>query len=317
MNKSVDKALNADKIKMIVIDNFSLIGFVLVVVVFTVLTGGELLKFRFLLNIFNNVFSIGLCSMGVMFVMSLGDMDLSVGAIVGMSAAFAALAGQVSLALIFPVALGVGLLIGIVNGIVISYLRVASFIGTLAVSFIVRGLTTWILNGSVGIPVSQRVYDQNFIKITVFIVIAVVLYIVFEHTIYGKNCRALGSSIQAARQSGVKVKRVRMIAFAISGLICGIVGFFILVRTCTASSNTGNAFEFDVLLAVLFGGLPLSGGWNVRFRSAIIGSLAMATMLSGMSLTGMSGLTQQIVQGVILIIIVTISFNRKNIAVIK
>ena len=72
-----------------------------------------------------------------------------------------------------------------------------------------------------------------------------------------------------------------------------------------------------MLLAVLFGGMPLSGGWVVRFRSAVVGSIAMAVLKSGMSLTGINGMTQQIVQGVILIVVVVLSFDRKNAAVIK
>jgi len=104
---------------------------------------------------------------------------------------------------------------------------------------------------------------------------------------------------------------------ALCGMICGLIGFFTLVRACTASSKTGDAFEFDVLLAVLFGGMPLSGGWEVRFRSAVVGSIAMAILKSGMSLIGIDGLVQQIVQGVILIIAVALSFDRKNAGVIK
>ena len=71
------------------------------------------------------------------------------------------------------------------------------------------------------------------------------------------------------------------------------------------------------LLAVLFGGMPLSGGWTVRFRSAVIGAVAMAILKSGMSLTGIDGMVQQVVQGIILIVVVTLSFDRKNAAVIK
>ena len=108
-----------------------------------------------------------------------------------------------------------------------------------------------------------------------------------------------------------------MLSFGFVGLICGLVGFFTLVRACTASSKTGNAFEFDVLLAVLFGGMPLSGGWNVKFLSAIVGSVAMALLKSGMSLVGIDGLTQQVVQGIILIVVVAISFDRRSVAVIK
>ena len=311
------KTLKERDLKGLVMNYFSFIGLLLVLLIFEVLTEGRLLRTKNLMNIFNNFFSISLGALGVTFLMALGELDLSVGAIVGFSAAVAAFAAKVSLALILPAALVTGLVIGLINGWLIARLHVESFIGTLATSFVFRGLTTLMLNGSVGIPVSQRVFDQDGVKIAVFLVVAIVCYILFDFTAYGKRCRAVGSSAPAARQAGVKVERVRVLAFAISGLLCGLAGFFSLVRTCTASSKTGDAFEFDVLLAVLFGGMPLSGGWNVKFRAAVVGSIAMAALKNGMSLMGIDGLTQQIVQGVILIVIVVISFDRRNAVVIK
>lgn len=296
---------------------FSFIGLLLVAVIFHVLTEGRLLSSRNVMNIFNNFFSIGLGSIGVMFLMSLGELDLSVGATLGFAATIGALAAKIDVVWILPVCLLTGILIGALNGILVSRMKVESFIGTLAVSFIARGLTTYLLNGSVGIPLSQRIFDKSAVKITVFIAAAVIFYILFNYTAYGKSCRAIGASADAARQSGVAVERVRAMAFVISGFLCGLAGFFSLVRTCTASSKTGNAFEFEVLLAVLFGGMPLSGGWTVKFRAAIVGSIAMAVMQNGMSLMGIDGLTQQIVQGVILIVVVVISFDRRNAVVIK
>ncbi len=305
------------KIKNFARNNFSLIGLILVIVVFEILTQGRLLSSRNYMNIFNNLFSIGLGSVGVMFLMSLGELDLSVGAILGFSAAMGAFASNISLGLILPVAILTGVIAGTLNGIFISRLHVESFIGTLAVSFVLRGTSTWLLNGSAGIPVEMRVFDKDIVKISVFLVVIIVFYILFEYTSYGKNCRTIGASAEAARQSGVNVERVRTLAFVISGLLCGLAGFFSLVRTCTASSKTGNAFEFDVLLAVLIGGMPLSGGWAVKFRAAVVGSIAMAAMYSGMSLLGIDGLKQQVIQGIILIIVVVISFDRKNTVVIK
>lgn len=298
-------------------NKISFIGLVLVAVVFQAFTQGRLLSVRNMMNIFNNFFSIGLGSVGVMFLMSLGELDLSVGATLGFAATIGALAARIQTWWILPVCLLTGIIIGTLNGVLISRLKVESFIGTLAVSFIARGLTTYLLNGSVGIPLSQRIYDKSSLKITVFVIVAAAFFVLFNYTAFGKSCRAVGASEDAARQSGVAVERVRTIAFIISGFLCGLAGFFSLVRTCTASSNTGNGFEFEVLLAVLFGGMPLSGGWAVRFRAAIVGSVAMAIMKNGMSLMGIDGLTQQIIQGCILIVVVAISFDRKNAVVIK
>lgn len=305
------------KNKNIIRNNFSFIGLLLVAIVFEILTQGKLFSTRNYMNIFNNFFSISLGAVGVMFLMSLGELDLSVGAILGFSAAMGAFSANISLAIILPVCIATGLVIGLLNGVLISKFKVESFIGTLAISFIFRGMTTWLLNGSVGVPVAMRVFDKNIVKIILFLVVMVVFYVLFEYTAFGKQCRAVGASEDAARQSGVKVEKIRIIAFSISGFLCGLAGFFSLVRTCTASSKTGNAFEFDVLLAVLLGGMPLSGGWAVKFRAAVVGSIAMAIMYNGMSLMGIDGLTQQIVQGVILIVVVVISFDRKSAVVIK
>lgn len=308
---------NGMKIKETLLDYFSFIGLLLVAILFEVLTDGKLLSSRNMLNVFNNFYTIGLAAMAYTFVMALGELDLSVGAIVGISAAAAAFAGKVNTNLILPAAVVCGLLVGLLNGVCIAKLNTASFIGTLAVSFVMRGITTWTLNGTLGVDVSVRVFDQNWVKISTFCVLMVLFYFLYEHCAYGKHCRAVGASKLAAEQSGIRVSRTRMMAFILLGTVCGLVGFFTLIRAFTASSTTGNAFEFDVLLAVLFGGMPLSGGWSVRFRSAVIGAVTMAILKSGMSIVGLDGFTQAVVKGIILIGVVAISFDRKNAGIIK
>ena len=103
-----------------------------------------------------------------------GELDLSVGAIVGFAAAMGAFSAAISPALILPVALLTGTGIGLLSGFATAYLRVESFIGTLAVSFIFRGLTTYFLNGSVGIPISMRVFDKDWVKILTMIIVLVI-----------------------------------------------------------------------------------------------------------------------------------------------
>ena len=311
------KDTNSIRMRETLLQYFSFIGLLIVAILFELLTGGKLLGSRNIMNIFNNFYTIGLAAMAYTFVMALGELDLSVGAIVGISAAMAAFAGKLNVKLILPAAIVTGFLVGLLNGVCIAKLHTASFIGTLAVSFVMRGITTWTLNGSVGVDISVRVFDQNWVKISVFCVLLVVLYVLYEHCAFGKNCRAVGASMKSAEQSGVRIVKTRMTAFVLLGTICGLVGFFTLIRAFTASSSTGNAFEFDVLLAILFGGMPLSGGWPVRFRSAVVGAVTMAILKSGMSLIGLDGFSQAVVKGVILIAVVAISFDRKNAGVIK
>ena len=298
-------------------NNYSYIGLIVVVILFEFLTEGLLLGSKNLMNIFNNFFSIGIGALGLLFVMSLGELDLSVGAILGFAAMVGSYAADINLWLVLPACLLAGVFIGLLNGVVVSKLKVESFIETLAMSFVVRGFTTFLLNGARGVDISMRIFDGSAIKITTFIVITFLCFILFTYTSFGKNVRAVGSVEEAARQSGVKTKKVKIIAFVICGLLCGLVGFFSLIRACTVTTKTGNAYEFETLLAIVFGGMPLTGGWPVKFRAAVIGSVSMAVIFSGMSLMGLSGLTQQVIEGILLIGVVTLSFDRKNVAVIK
>ena len=300
-----------------ILKNFSLFGLVFVLVLFEILTQGRLLGQRNIKTLFNNFFSIGMCTVCYTFVMALGELDLSVGATVGFSCAMAAISSGLGVYMILPVALLSGLAVGMLNGVATAYFRVQSFIGTLATSFIFRGLTTYYLNGSVGIPIGMRVWDETWVKVTALVIVVIAAYLLYSWLPFGRHCRAVGASHEAARESGINVRRTRMLTFAMVGLVCGLIGFFTLCKACTASSKTGNAFEFDVLIAVLFGGMPLAGGWIVKFSSALIGAASIALLKSGMSLVGIDGLVQQVVEGIILIAAVVISFDRKNAAVIK
>ena len=293
------------------------LGLVFIIILLNILTEGSLLGPKNLMTMFNSFFSIGLGGMGVIFLMSIGETDLSLGAIVGFAAALAALAARTSVLLIFPVVILTGFLVGLINGIVISKLRVPSFIGTLAISFIFRGVTTVLLNGSIAVPLVLNNFDNDTLKIATLVLLLTTFFIIFEFTRFGKQCRAIGSSSEAAIQSGVNVVKVKLISYIISGLVCGLIAFFSIARTCTASNQTGKGLEFDVLLAVLIGGLPLSGGWQAKYRVVVIGCIAMAMIKSGMSLLQIDGLTQQLVQGFLFLVIVAVSFDRKNASIIK
>jgi ribose transport system permease protein len=292
------------------------LGLIIVVMFFEIVSGGRLLTINNSKVLLNEVFSIGLGA-AVVFLMSQGNMDFSLGAVVGLAAALAAIASGISPAFLFPAAILAGLLLGSINGFIYAKLKIPAFIATLAMSFVIKGMTSVLLNGSRGIPFKMNKFDNPILKMVVFFGILIICYIVFEYTSYGKQSRAAGSLPEAARQSGVNLFKVRLISFIISGGVCGLVAFFSLVRSCTASNTTGSGFEFNVLLALMIGGLSLTGGWPVKFRSVVIGSITMAIISNGMTLWGIDGFTQQLVKGLIFIVAVMISFDRKNVSVIK
>jgi ribose transport system permease protein len=293
------------------------VGLVFVVLFFEIITGWRLITPRNADVLLNEIYSVGLGCMGVLFVMTLGNLDLSMGAILGFSAMTGAFSARIGTPLILPVCLLTGLSIGLINGALYARFQMPAFIVTLGISFVLRGVTTVLLNGSISIPYRMSRFGNFGIKISVFLLVAVVVFIVFEFTALGKKTRATGSLPEAARQCGISLVKIRFIAFAISGLICGLVGFFSLIRSSTASNTTGNGFEFNVLLGMMIGGFSLTGGWTAKFRCVLVGSVIMGVISNGMTLGQVTGLTQQLIKGVIFITAVTLSFDRKNVAIIK
>lgn len=294
------------------------VGMVLVVVFFEIVSGGKIFSAINAPVLLDEIFSIAIGSAGVLFLMSQGSLDFSLGAIVGFAGAVAAIASKSNLALTLPVALLVGAAVGFLNGWIHAKFHVQSFITTLAMSFILQGLTTVVLgSGSVGVSFKLSVIDVAPVKLAVLLVVFAVVFYLFEYTRFGKECRAIGSQEEAARQSGVDVFKVKVLSFITSGLACGLVGFFSIVHACTASYDTGSGFQVDVLNAVLIGGLSLTGGCSSKFCTVVIGSIIMGVIANGMTLWGIDAMTQQLVKGVIFILAVAISFDRKSATVIQ
>ena len=127
----------------------------------------------------------------------------------------------------------------------------------------------------------------------------------------------MGASPEAARQSGVNVTLIQMLPFIIMGITAGLLGFISLIRTGTASSQSGASLMMNVLNALLVGGIPFTGGTNARFRSIVIGTLTMTVLTCGMTLLSVDSVMQQLVKGLVFLVAVSISYDRSNVKVIK
>lgn len=299
-------------------DYLPIIGLLIVAVFFQIVSKGRLLSSGNISSLVNEVFTLILGTVGMTFLLSQGCMDFSVGSIVALSAAIAAKAAAIHPALVLPVAILVGIVAGLVNGFVHGILKVTSFIATLAVSFVISGLVIWVLgSGSLSVPYAILKWDSIPLRIIVMLLFLVCGYFIFEKSRIGKECKIVGANPEFARQSGISVTKVKIRAFVTMGAVAGIVAFFALIRSATASSSTGAGFEVNTLNALLIGGMPLTGGTTAKFRSAVIGSLIMAVLTLGMNMWGLGVLAQQIVKGVVFLFAISMTFERKNATVIK
>jgi ribose transport system permease protein len=144
-----------------------------------------------------------------------------------------------------------------------------------------------------------------------------VFFILFEKSRIGKEGVIIGANPEFAIQSGINIRLVKIRAFLMMGTISGLVAFFALIHSATASISTGTGFEVNTLNAMLLGGMAITGGVGSRFRTAIIGTLTMVILLTGMNMMRFDARSQQVIEGLVYLVAVSITFNRKSVAVVK
>lgn len=303
--------------QQLLLTSVPVIVLILLVIFFEIVSEGRLISIRNIDALLNSMFSIALGAAGVSFLMAQGSLDFSMGGIVGLTATLSGFAAWRSPVLAVIVGIGTGALCGLLNGIVHAKFKVSAIITTLSTAFIFRGIQgTLITQGAVSLPGSMMFLENTMLKILLMATVFTAGGVLYTKTKTGKFCKAIGAREEASFQSGVKVTKFKIGCFILSGAMAGLVGFFYLVRAASASANTGSGFEFDVLLAMLLGGMPISGGSGARFRSVIIGSLIMTVLSNGMILWGLDSVLQQFIRGIIFLVSVSISFDRRNITTI-
>lgn len=307
----------SDERKQLLLTSVPVIVLVVLVIFFEIVSDGRLLSRMNIDALLNSMFSIALGAAGVSFLMAQGNLDFSMGGIVGLAAALSGFAAWIHPVFSVLVGIGVGAVCGFLNGVIHAKFKVSAIITTLSTAFIFRGIQgTLITTGAVSLPGSMMFLENTELKVVLMLIAFIAGGIFYTRTKVGKYCKAIGSREEASFQSGIKVKKYKIGCFVLSGSVAGLVGFFYLVRAASASANTGSGFEFDVLLAMLLGGMPISGGSSARFRSVIIGSLIMTILSNGMILWGLDSVLQQFIRGIIFLVSVSISFDRRNLTTI-
>ena len=295
-----------------------LIVLVLITLFFQIISQGKLLSKGNIIALLNAGFTICIGGIGVSFLMAQGNLDFSMGSVAGLAAALSGFSAHINPFLSIIVGILVGAICGLVNGIIHTQFNVPSIITTLSTAFIFRGIQqTLITTGAVSLPGSMMRLENVNLKLVVLLVLLVTCGILFSKMRLGKFSKFIGSRIDAAYQSGIQITKMKIGCFVIAGCSAGLVGFFFLVRAASVSANTGVGYEFDVLLAMLLGGVPIAGGTGAKFRGVIIGSLIITILSNGMTLWGLDSVLQQFIRGIIFLISVSLSFDRSAITVIE
>jgi len=293
----------------------TVLGLLLLVAVFTALKPNVFPTIRNLLNILNQISLLGVCAAGLTLCLAVGEFDLSIGAVATLGAVLTA-GWMPTMHPVFAVlaVLGVCLLIGLVNGLIITTLRVSSFMTTLGMMTVLMGFSYWYTSGSgsilySGIPKSfLQIGRGTFLHIPylIFVMAAVLilLHILMNHTATGRRMYAVGGSPEAARFAGIPVRRLKLLGFALSGTLAGLTGVLLVARLGLAEPTIGDRFLFDAFTVVFLGAASIRVG-QFHILGTLIGALIMGTIFNGFTLLDVPYHLQLVVQGAILIVAVT------------
>ncbi|MEV8630947.1 ABC transporter permease [Streptosporangium sp. NPDC051023] len=298
------------------------LGFALIMVVFSiVLRDDGFLTGSNLVNIVQQTAPITVMAVGMVLVLTAGEIDLSIGSVVALSALVAGvvLRSYDNMLLAVAAALAVGAAVGLFNGLFVTRVRVPSFLVTLATLGLVAGLARTITNLQ-SVPITHEYFNGLFgsgalagvstLVIWSVIVVAVGHY-VYRHTRFGAHVLAVGDNARAARVSGIRVQRIKVAVLVISGMCAALAGLLYAGRLHGARYSLGDADLLTVIAAVIVGGTRLFGGAGTVI-GALVGSLIMGVLNNGLILAGLSVSQQMIARGAIILVAIALTLREEK-----
>ncbi len=271
-----------------------------------------------LLNILRQVAIVGILAVGQTFVILTAGIDLSVGAILGLSVVlFASFLEGHSMAVAIPLGLMAGVAAGLVNGIGIAYARIPAFIMTLGMLSFARGLAFIHTGGTPIAILNEAYYDVGNgyilgLPIPALFLLAtlIVSAIILVMTPFGRSIYAMGSNEDAARLSGVPVRRYKTLVYVVSGFLAALAGLVYSSQLSVGTPIAGTGYELDAIAAVVVGGTSLFGGKGSVFGT-FIGTLIIGILANILNLTGVDPFVQQLFKGALIVIAVYV-MSRSN-----
>lgn len=288
----------------------------IVLVVFVTFLNPSFISATNLLNLLRQVSTNALIAFGMTFVIITGGIDLSVGSTLALSSALTAgmIVSGLDPVLAMIVGVGIGFVLGAVNGLLITKGKMAPFIATLATMTIFRGLTLVFTDGKpitgIGDSFIFKYMGRGYLfgipfPVVLTLVCFAVLFMLLHKMTFGRKTFAIGGNEKAAYIAGIKSDRIKVMIYAISGMMASISGIIITSRLNSAQPTAGTSYEMDAIASVVLGGTSLSGGRG-RIVGTLIGALIIGTLNNGLNLLGVSSFYQQVVKGIVIIIAVLI-----------
>ncbi len=311
-------------IKDIVMDFYGKAGILIILLIMVIgLSVGTdtFLTYRNLINVLRQITFYAMIGFGEMAIIITGGFDMSAGSIVGLTSVLTAMVAQnasTPVIVIFLVAAMTGLAVGMFNGGMVAYVGVPPFIATMGSQIICRGLALLIADGR---PINGL--SDSFvwlgagsigllpIPVIFMIISAIITWYLMKYTKTGRHIYAVGGNAQAALVSGIKTKRIKLFVFMFEGVLCAIAGMVLTARVSSGQPSLGEGFEMDAIAGAVIGGVSLSGGVGTIY-GVVCGALVIGVLNNGMDLLNINGYWQQIAQGALIVLAVTLDILRQK-----
>ena len=292
-------------------------GLIAVFTVFNILTGGRMVsKFSLVMS---QVYVTMIASTGVFFIMTMGGLDFSQGSILGMASIVVCLVSKVSIPLAILAGIATGAAIGAINGFFYVNRKIKSFIVTICTMFLFRGIIKYMTSNSpVMGDIKLTMLGMNeTLKMICTLIIIVLGLLAFRFTGFGIRLKAIGAGEKAAKYAGIRTDRMKFLVYVLAGAITGFAAFINAIKVGSVTASGGNQLETQILIALVLGGMPISGGAKSSFLNVIIGSLLYTVLTSGLNMMGLTTQAMQLVQGVVFLIFVAVFADRQSLQIIK
>ncbi|MER5445859.1 substrate-binding domain-containing protein [Streptomyces sp. NPDC002764] len=306
-------------LRRLLLDNGALTALIVLVIALSALSG-DFLTTDNLLNVGVQAAVTAVLAFGVTFVIVSAGIDLSVGSVAALSAtvlAWSATSHGVPVVLAVVLSVATGIVAGLVNGFLIAYGKLPPFIATLAMLSVARGLSLVISEGSpIPFPDSVSHLGDTLggwlpVPVLVMVVMGLLAAFVLGRTYIGRSMYAIGGNEEAARLSGLRVKKQKLAIYAFSGLFAAVAGIVLAARLSSAQPQAADGYELDAIAAVVIGGASLAGGTG-KASGTLIGALILAVLRNGLNLLNVSAFWQQVVIGVVIALAVLLDTLRRK-----
>lgn len=314
------RVMNSSRFHVSMREGGVILGFIILCIAISLASPAFLTKTN-ILNLLRQSSIVGIIATGMTFVIISGNFDISVGAIAAFCGALTlkALLAEYSLPAALLFALTAGVMIGIVNGILVAKVNIPSLIATMGMVTIVRGALL-LLTG--GYPVSGSTPSFGYlgngylldipVPVIIFVLTVLVCHVLLTKTRFGRYVYAVGGNAEASRLSGINVDFHKISVFAINGLLAALAGIVLTSRLYTATPVAGEGYDMDAIAAVVIGGTSVTGGEGSALKT-IIGVLLMSVITNSFNLLGVNIYFQYVFKGVIILAAVGFdSYSKKR-----